>query len=415
MAPPLVAPPVSRAEALKKVKENYDLDKPTNANNHVIEGKRDEETHITADQLPELPVVHFRGNVGCKFTLASCATAIKVLFEGNQGCSLTLQAGCKLTTGTVELWSCTSCTLDVNMPLGTLQMDISRGITVSFGHEDHMGSVVQAGVFDLTLRVLAPSDGANDFSELKTGVDELRAAHPGVDINDTTDQFITRIVGGAMLTERVLRLSNDFPTTAREKKEFDRKTAIKAAAMDGMVKDMLGSGVKEQLSEAERKRLQQMAAEAVKSSKEGREGDDELGELEQRGGDATARAEFKKKLGNEAFQAGNPQQAAVHYTEALLLVPDNYLLYSNRSACWLRLGQVDKALEDADKAISLGEGKSHAKSHYRRGMALMELSRYEEAMPAFATAIDLQPKDCRQAKASLQIAQVKAAKARAMA
>ena len=32
-----------------------------------------------------------------------------------------------------------------------------------------------------------------------------------------TDQYITRIVSGALLTERVLRLHNDFPTTLREK------------------------------------------------------------------------------------------------------------------------------------------------------------------------------------------------------
>jgi len=31
-----------------------------------------------------------------------------------------------------------------------------------------------------------------------------------------TDQFVTRVLGGKMTTELVIRLGNDFPTTERE-------------------------------------------------------------------------------------------------------------------------------------------------------------------------------------------------------
>lgn len=38
------------------------------------------------------------------------------------------------------------------------------------------------------------------------------------------------------------------------------------------------------------------------------------------------------------------------YTEALDLDPENHILYTNRSAAYLKNGQVDKALADAVKA-----------------------------------------------------------------
>ncbi|XP_062237099.1 tetratricopeptide repeat protein 28-like [Platichthys flesus] len=68
-----------------------------------------------------------------------------------------------------------------------------------------------------------------------------------------------------------------------------------------------------------------------------------------------SKAEFMEKVqqSNEACQRGD-FEAAVHlYSEALRADPQNCILYSNRSAALLKMGQHQVALEDAEKACEL--------------------------------------------------------------
>uniref|UniRef100_A0A3Q0SLP8 Uncharacterized protein n=1 Tax=Amphilophus citrinellus TaxID=61819 RepID=A0A3Q0SLP8_AMPCI len=68
-----------------------------------------------------------------------------------------------------------------------------------------------------------------------------------------------------------------------------------------------------------------------------------------------SKAEFMEKVqqSNEACQRGD-FQAAVHlYSDALQADSQNCILYSNRSAAFLKLGQHQAALEDAEKACEL--------------------------------------------------------------
>ena len=61
----------------------------------------------------------------------------------------------------------------------------------------------------------------------------------------------------------------------------------------------------------------------------------------------------KVQQSNEACQRGD-FEAAVHlYSEALQADPQNCILYSNRSAALLKMGQHQVALEDAEKACEL--------------------------------------------------------------
>jgi hypothetical protein len=60
------------------------------------------------------------------------------------------------------------------------------------------------------------------------------------------------VVDGKLMTERVLRLHNDFPTTQREKAAFDAEAAAKAAAMEKMAADLLNKN----LSEEDRQKLE---------------------------------------------------------------------------------------------------------------------------------------------------------------
>lgn len=69
-------------------------------------------------------------------------------------------------------------------------------------------------------------------------------------------------------------------------------------------------------------------------------------------GPSLSKAEFMGKVrqSNEACQMGDFQTAVKLYGEALRADPQNCILYSNRSAAHLKLGQYQTALDDAVKA-----------------------------------------------------------------
>lgn len=62
--------------------------------------------------------------------------------------------------------------------------------------------------------------------------------------------------------------------------------------------------------------------------------------------------DFKEK-GNQAYQAGEYSKAVDSYTEGIEQEPTNAVLFSNRSAAYLNLGEYDKAKRDAEMCIEL--------------------------------------------------------------
>ena len=62
-------------------------------------------------------------------------------------------------------------------------------------------------------------------------------------------------------------------------------------------------------------------------------------------------AEALKAQGNAAFKEGRYDQAVGYFTSAIDLDGTNAVLFSNRSGAHASLGQFDKALSDADKAV----------------------------------------------------------------
>ena len=70
---------------------------------------------------------------------------------------------------------------------------------------------------------------------------------------------------------------------------------------------------------------------------------------------AENKATFLEKVrqSNAACQTGDFALAVTLYTEAIRLDPANHILYSNRSAAHVKLGQFGKALQDAVKAKQL--------------------------------------------------------------
>ncbi|CAN8000469.1 unnamed protein product [Ixodes pacificus] len=90
----------------------------------------------------------------------------------------------------------------------------------------------------------------------------------------------------------------------------------------------------------------------------------------------------KKDEGNEAFNAGNYQEAYNIYTSALAVDPGNRLanskLYFNRATVCSKINQLNQAVEDCTTAISLNE--NYMKAYLRRAKSYMDLEMYEEAV-----------------------------------
>ncbi|XP_023245783.1 tetratricopeptide repeat protein 28 [Copidosoma floridanum] len=107
---------------------------------------------------------------------------------------------------------------------------------------------------------------------------------------------------------------------------------------------------------------------------------------------------------NAACQNGDYGLAATLYTEALALDPLSHVLYSNRSAAYLKMGMFAQALQDAVRATELSP--EWPKAYYRQGVALQCLGRYGEALVAFSVGLAREP-DNRQLLSGLVEASLK--------
>nr|CAD7265611.1 unnamed protein product [Timema shepardi] len=84
---------------------------------------------------------------------------------------------------------------------------------------------------------------------------------------------------------------------------------------------------------------------------------------------ASSKALFMDKVrqSNSACQSGDYPTAVALYTDALQLDPTNHILYSNRSAAHVKMGQFAQALQDAIRAreLNLKWPKTEPKEHNR--------------------------------------------------
>ncbi|KAL7674454.1 hypothetical protein ACOME3_000735 [Neoechinorhynchus agilis] len=85
-----------------------------------------------------------------------------------------------------------------------------------------------------------------------------------------------------------------------------------------------------------------------------------------------------QELGNDEFGKGNYNEAISHYNRAINKCPKSRVpCLTNRSLCFLRLGDNDKALNDAMEALRLDP--FYIKAIYRKACALEKLGRLSEA------------------------------------
>jgi len=99
--------------------------------------------------------------------------------------------------------------------------------------------------------------------------------------------------------------------------------------------------------------------------------------------------------GNEAASQNQHQKAVRLFTQAAEYDPMDHRFLGNRSFCYERLEQYEKALQDAEKAISLSP--KWPKGYFRKGRALLGLSSMLEAERSFRRVLELDP-ECQEAR-----------------
>lgn len=391
--------PRSKEQLLKDAKKRAGaaLDGPSKAQQHVVEDHSGETIELAAAALPALPVITVRRCTDCEISVPAGVAAVKLMFEGCTRCTLAIDG--KVLTETLEVWRCEACTIRIATRLATIQVDACTGLDFAFVETAQFDRLLTAGAYDVSL-------GFGDAPALRGRVDlgEMQAEAPEKDLNAETDQFITRIVDGGVLTELIIRLSNDFPTTEREVADFAARTKMHADKLDGVVDGMLGSTLGRHLTDAEREQMKQMVRDQSDQAAAAQHQTEQTA-----AGRHMARVDFKKSAGNDAFKSGDYQQAAVLYTEAIALDDSAAPLYSNRAACFLKLGRYAQAREDAQKCTELNP--DFAKGHFRLALALQAEQQFQDACHAFNRALKLEPKN-KDALSGLRMAEVQAERQR---
>ncbi|MED6129065.1 hypothetical protein PIB30_104144, partial [Stylosanthes scabra] len=107
--------------------------------------------------------------------------------------------------------------------------------------------------------------------------------------------------------------------------------------------------------------------------------------------EAKKRAAEAKARGDEAFKRQDYNMAIDSYTQAIDLDPSDGTLLSNRSLCWIKLGQAEHALADAKACRILRP--DWPKACYREGAALRILQKFDEAANAFYEGVKLDPEN----------------------
>ncbi|XP_042209187.1 protein STIP1 homolog isoform X4 [Homarus americanus] len=103
--------------------------------------------------------------------------------------------------------------------------------------------------------------------------------------------------------------------------------------------------------------------------------------------------------GNEAANVGQYSVAVRLFTDAIRLDPNDHRFFGNRSYCYDQLGQHEKALKDAEKAIKIAP--QWPKGHFRKGTSLRGLGKYIDAESAFEVVLRLD-KGCQEAQEEIR-------------
>ncbi|GMH26629.1 hypothetical protein Nepgr_028472 [Nepenthes gracilis] len=92
-------------------------------------------------------------------------------------------------------------------------------------------------------------------------------------------------------------------------------------------------------------------------------------------------ADEEREKGNECFKQHKYPEAVKHYSEAIKRNPQDPRAYSNRAACYTKLGALPEGLKDAEKCIELEP--TFAKGYTRKGAIQFFMKEYDKALETY--------------------------------
>uniref|UniRef100_A0A0D9W7M4 STI1 domain-containing protein n=1 Tax=Leersia perrieri TaxID=77586 RepID=A0A0D9W7M4_9ORYZ len=100
-------------------------------------------------------------------------------------------------------------------------------------------------------------------------------------------------------------------------------------------------------------------------------------------------ADEEREKGNEFFKQQRYPEAVKHYTEALRRNPKDPRVYSNRAACYTKLGAMPEGLKDAEKCIELDP--TFSKGYTRKGAIQFFMKEYDKALETYQAGLKHDP------------------------
>uniref|UniRef100_A0ACD5ZGZ8 Uncharacterized protein n=1 Tax=Avena sativa TaxID=4498 RepID=A0ACD5ZGZ8_AVESA len=100
-------------------------------------------------------------------------------------------------------------------------------------------------------------------------------------------------------------------------------------------------------------------------------------------------ADEEREKGNEMFKQQKYPEAIKHYNEALRRNPKDVKVYSNRAACYTKLGAMPEGLKDAEKCIELDP--TFSKGYTRKGAIQFFMKEHEKAMETYQAGLKHDP------------------------
>lgn len=101
------------------------------------------------------------------------------------------------------------------------------------------------------------------------------------------------------------------------------------------------------------------------------------------------KSEEHKAKGNELFGAGKYVEAIGEYTESIKRDPKNYKVYSNRAACYSKMMDWQRGLNDCETCLSMDP--KFVKAYLRKGKIQHFLKQYHKALTTYDQALEIEP------------------------
>jgi len=201
---------------------------------HHVKDQKGQNIVLHPDTIKPEATLYIKGCEDSEIVVLGKCT--KIMIEGCRRTKVTLKG--RILTNIVEVWKCADFGLTLFSDVKTLQLDICRNLALDFATRDHLGNIVWAGVYNLSIKF---QDEPN-FEPYVSGFDHMKLQYE--DLNPIHDQFIVRNIKGEITSEQIVRLSNGYPTTEREAAAFDaNKEQNEKNAEDFIRKRLVDAGI----------------------------------------------------------------------------------------------------------------------------------------------------------------------------